>query len=272
MTDTAANWQPLFNSLWQQYLAVTPSALPIHELLRQQAANGQIVNDHIALRTFNLAPVNLAQLAAPFEALGYRAAGDYQFIAKKLQAKHFEHPDPLAPKVFISELLVDQFSPWLQQQVSHLIAQLPEDFTASPNWVSAGRPWSIDKETYQQLIAESEYAGWLAAWGYRANHFTVSINQLNNNPPLASINDQLLQVGYSLNTAGGLIKGSPAELLEQSSTLADRVACEFSDGKAEIASCFYEFAKRYPQSNGELYSGFVAASADKIFESTHQAK
>ncbi len=37
----------------------------------------------------------------------------------------------------------------------------------------------------------------------------------------------------------------------------------------EIPSCFYEFAKRYPQADGELYTGFVAASADKIFESTN---
>ncbi|MDF5295491.1 DUF1338 domain-containing protein, partial [Vibrio parahaemolyticus] len=30
-----------------------------------------------------------------------------------------------------------------------------------------------------------------------------------------------------------------------------------------------EFAKRYPMANGELYPCFVAASADKIFESTN---
>ncbi len=32
---------------------------------------------------------------------------------------------------------------------------------------------------------------------------------------------------------------------------------------------FYEFAKRYPTANGKLYQGFVAASADKFFESTN---
>ncbi|MGL4837356.1 MAG: DUF1338 domain-containing protein, partial [Shewanella sp.] len=37
-------------------------------------------------------------------------------------------------------------------------------------------------------------------------------------------------------------------------------------------SCFYEFALRYPKANGELYTGFVAASADKIFESTNVNK
>ncbi len=57
-------------------------------------------------------------------------------------------------------------------------------------------------------------------------------------------------------------------LLEQSSTLADKVSVAFSDGELAIPSCFYEFALRYPKADGELYTGFVAASADKIFEST----
>ena len=58
-------------------------------------------------------------------------------------------------------------------------------------------------------------------------------------------------------------------LLEQSSTMADKVVVSFTDGDAEIPSCFYEFARRYPMENGKLYTGFVAASADKIFESTN---
>lgn len=268
MTNTS-NWQSIFEPLWQQYLQVTPSAIPIHRLLQQQAQQGQIINDHIALRTFNTPSVSLEQVAAPFEALGYVAAGDYHFKAKKLRAKHFEHADPHAPKVFISELLLEQCSDTLQQQVAKLLTQLPDNFTKQPGWVYGGRPWQLDSATYQQLISESEYAGWLAAWGYRANHFTVSVNELKGNPPLATVNQQLQQAGFQLNGAGGLIKGSKDELLEQSSTMADRVSCDFTDGALEIPSCFYEFAKRYPMANGQLYSGFVAASADKIFESTH---
>jgi hypothetical protein len=40
----------------------------------------------------------------------------------------------------------------------------------------------------------------------------------------------------------------------------------FNEEAKEIPS--YEFALRYPMENGELYQGFIAASADKIFEST----
>lgn len=60
-------------------------------------------------------------------------------------------------------------------------------------------------------------------------------------------------------------------MLEQCSTLADKAMVEFTDKTIEIPSCFYEFAKRYSQPDGELYSGFVAASADKVFESTNLA-
>ena len=50
--------------------------------------------------------------------------------------------------------------------------------------------------------------------------------------------------------------------------MADRADVRFADQTAAIPSCFYEFARRYAKPDGELYSGFVAASADKIFEST----
>ena len=51
--------------------------------------------------------------------------------------------------------------------------------------------------------------------------------------------------------------------------MADRVPVTFTDETVTIPSCFYEFALRYPKPDGRLYSGFVAASADKIFESTN---
>jgi hypothetical protein len=51
--------------------------------------------------------------------------------------------------------------------------------------------------------------------------------------------------------------------------MADKVAVGFLYGVKHIPGGFYEFAKRYPQDDGELYGGFVEASADKIFESTN---
>jgi 2-oxoadipate dioxygenase/decarboxylase len=257
----------LFRHLWDNYCEVTPSAQDIHRLL-DDTQGGDIVNDHIALRTFNLEKVNLDKLAAHFLALGYHEGGDYHFDAKKLYAKHYEHPDPDAPKVFISELLVDQCSRSLQDIVEDLVSQMNPAVVTRDDFLYSGRHWDVDHATYQNLLEESEYAAWVAAWGYRANHFTVSINHLSRFKTVAEINQTLKDNGYRVNSSGGEIKGSPQELLEQSSTMADRASVRFSDQTAAIPSCFYEFARRYAKPDGELYSGFVAASADKIFEST----
>ena len=257
----------LFRHLWDNYCEVTPSAQDIHRLL-DDTQGGDIVNDHIALRTFNLEKVNLDKLAAHFLALGYHEGGDYHFDAKKLYAKHYEHPDPDAPKVFISELLVDQCSRSLQDIVEDLVSQMNPAVVTRDDFLYSGRHWDVDHATYQNLLEESEYAAWVAAWGYRANHFTVSINHLSRFKTVAEINQTLKDNGYRVNSSGGEIKGSPQELLEQSSTMADRASVRFSDQTAAIPSCFYEFARRYAKPDGEPYSGFVAASADKIFEST----
>ena len=194
--------------------------------------------------------------------------GEYDFEAKKLYARHFEHDDPSLPRVFISQLLTDQFSESLQRTVAGLIEQL-EVPTAQP-MCSSGCNWKCDFATYQELQAESEYAAWMAAHGFCANHFTVSVNHLSTIESLEELNELLLAEGFSLNDQGGAIKGSPDVYLEQSSTIASRVKVSFEDGEHEIPGCYYEFARRYPLPDGTLFGGFVAKSADKIFESTDE--
>ena len=258
----------LFDNLWQNYLAVTPSAVKVHELLGSTQQD-DIINDHIALRTFNIEKVGLEKLAAHFIAVGYKECGEYHFEAKKLYAKHFEHSDPKQPKVFISELLIDQCSAELQAIVHKMVDQIDEQAVTADDFLYSGTHWQVDSQTYKSLLAESEYAAWMSAWGYRANHFTVNINELTNVSTIEAVNETLKEAGFLLNTSGGEIKGSPEVLLEQSSTLADDYSVEFSDQTMSVPSCFYEFALRYPMANGDLYTGFVAASADKIFESTN---
>jgi len=256
----------LFNHIWQQYLTVTLSADKIHQLL----GNGSdVINDHVAYRTFNLDKINLDKLASHLLTLGYTECGQYDFAAKKLTAKHFEHSNDTMPKVFISELRMEEFSVDVQKIIHKLVDQLPENISDQENFLYSGRSWQVSSTDYQTLLAESEYAAWLAAWGYRANHFTVSINHLDNFDCIIAVNERLKAAGHTLNSNGGEIKGDKTVKLEQSSTLADKAMVEFTDKTMEIPSCFYEFAKRYSQADGELYTGFVAASADKILESTN---
>lgn len=256
----------LFQSLWNDYITrLCPSADKVHSLLEEDEA---LINDHIALRTFNVAPLGLGTLAKPFLALGYKDCGDYVFESKKLVAKHFEHPDPLQPKVFISELKVEECSPQLQEIVAKLVEQVDATKLEGEAFLYGGRLWDISFADYQLLAEESEYASWLAAHGYGANHFTVNVNQLKAFTEVKQVNDHLRGAGFTINESGGEVKGTPEVLLEQSSTMADKVPVVFSDGTETVPGGFYEFAKRYPMANGELYTGFVAASADKIFEST----
>jgi hypothetical protein len=265
-TTMTAQVTALFDKIWQQYLTVTPSAKKIHHLL----GNGNdIINDHVAYRTFNIEKINLDKLAKHLLSIGYTECGQYDFSAKKLTAKHFEHSNSTLPKVFISELRVEEFSNEIQAIIHNLVDQLPDNMSEQTDFLYSGGTWKISSKDYNTLLATSEYAAWLAAWGYRANHFTVSINHLDDFDCIIDVNNRLKNAGYTLNTAGGEIKGDETVKLEQSSILADKALVEFSDVTLEIPSCFYEFAARYPLANGELYTGFVAASADKIFESTN---
>jgi hypothetical protein len=258
----------LFNNIWQNYLEVTPSADKVHQLL---GTGSDLINDHVAYRTFNIAKVNIEKISAHLLNLGYSECGEYHFEAKKLYAKHFEHADTNLPKVFISELLVEEFSPRVQEVIEKMVANINEGDVNVESFLYSGTHWKVSHQEYLDLLAESEYAAWVAAWGYRANHFTVSINHLESYNSIEAVNDAVKAGGFTLNTAGGEIKGDEGVKLEQSSTMADNVLVEFSDKTVAIPSCFYEFAKRYPMENGELYTGFVAASADKIFESTNAA-
>jgi hypothetical protein len=148
---------------------------------------------------------------------------------------------------------------------------LPAGFGARADLPWAGRPWQLRRAEYNSLLIESEYAAWVAAFGFRVNHFTVSVNALTTFPDLLSLNAFLIDHGFTLNEAGGVIKGTPADLLEQSSTRADSIEVDFTDAQLRIPSCYYEFARRYPLPSGELFHGFVPTSADKIFESTDVA-
>ena len=255
------------DAMWQDYLALTPDAKPIHDLFSTMN-RGVVVNDHIALRTFNDPKVSIDRIARPFLEAGYKAEGDYHFSAKKLYAKHYRHPDETLPKVFISELLIEELSEQAQDIIQGLLDQVDDSITQNDQFCFSGRPWQVTSEQYRLLAEESEYASWVAAHGFRPNHFTVSINHLESHENIEPLNQLLLDEGYRMNDSGGLVKGSPEVLLEQSSTKARTIAVDFSDLSLDIPGCYYEFALRYPMPSGELYQGFVAASADKIFEST----
>ncbi|MCM8531492.1 MAG: DUF1338 domain-containing protein [Lentisphaeraceae bacterium] len=259
----------LFDKLWSQYSSTNIQAAQIHSLLRERGEN--VENDHIALRTYGLPGIRVEDLASFFEPYGYVEKGSYDFELKKLRAKHYEKEG--FPRVFISELRVDEFSQDLQCVVKSLVGQIPVEVVKDESLLYSGPQWSkVSYETYERLREESEYAAWMSVFGFVANHFTVSVNKLTSFSDIVELNTFLKERDFKLNISGGEVKGTIGDCLLQSSTLASEVRVKFLDGEYLVPGCYYEFAERFPLASGELFNGFVTSSADKIFESTDVQK
>lgn len=259
----------IFDRLWNDYVTQNPSAGAIHDLFIKEGET--IDNDHIAFRTLDYPEINIDVLAKPFISNGYVPKGQYDFKEKHLFARHFELPGVnTAPRIFISQLITSECSDYTQKALNDTFLSADQSKLNNEELIFSGplfRPLSF--EVYNRLREESEYAAWFYVFGFRANHFTVSINSLIKYNNIVSVNDLLMKNNFRLNTSGGEIKGTPADLLQQSSTIADTVKVKFTEGNFDVPCCYYEFAQRYPDSSGQLYNGFVAKSADKIFESTN---
>lgn len=260
------NLEKTFELMWRDYTSLNPRVLDIENVFKKRGET--LVNDHVAFRTFKHKDIGLEVFKTYFLKNGYEVKGDYHFKAKKLFAQHLEHPSGQHPKIFISELLVEQLTPSSQNIIAKLISQLPMGFAQKDNYFISGRPWEISYADYTTLLEESEYAAWMSAFGFRVNHFTVYINALKTLQSVSEVNEVLKAAGFTLNASGGEIKGSEAIGLMQSSTMASQVDVSFTSGVHKIPGCYYEFAQRF-KINGELYGGFVEQSADKIFESTN---
>ncbi|KAG8473278.1 hypothetical protein CXB51_035211 [Gossypium anomalum] len=275
------------------YLNRNPTAKSILELV-SSFDDEQICYDHLAFRTFGVNGYGINSLASLFLDYGYTQKEELRFPAKKLKALWFSPPNsssqdggsgvngPL-PRVFISELLVDQLSPRAQEIIRKYIKK-----SGSGNkyaaLASALGSLTWEKPLYsefQQLAGESEYAAWTLVNGYALNHVTISTHRLKSNlRNIKSLNEFIEKNGFKLNSDGGVLKVSPDGLLLQSSTVADSMPFSFSDGVDESVPCSYiEFAERLalPQyknlSESEIKEshrrdGFEVGNADKIFEST----
>jgi len=264
--------QQIYERLWQDYTGQNPSVDKIYNLFLNEGV--QVNHDHIAFRSFNDPRVSIDVIAKPFIERGYEPKGEYHFKKKKAYAQHFEHKDdPSLPRIFISHLLTEQLSDFVQETVQRILDKSPQETFKSEKLIFSKGVWGTPKyEIYEKLREESEYAAWMYAFGFRVNHFAMKVNDFKKFNQLETINDRLKKEGWVMNQSGGEIKGSKEQLLEQSSIMADKIDVQFEEGVRKIPACYYEFTKRYPDEQGNLYSGFITSSADKIFESTNQYK
>lgn len=255
------------------------------------AQPNDIENDHVAFRTMGVPQLGLRSFEKIFQHLGYQKREPYAFKEKKLDAYWYAPPAPQYPRIFVSELRVNDLSDEAQRIIKSYTDEVKADPADSLNLNDGAaidaflhQPlWRTPTlEDFQTLLAESEYAAWVIYNRYYLNHFTISVHNLPTGyNTVADLNVFLEKIGIKLNDAGGKIKQSPDGGLLQSATVAQKIEAEFAAGKKHIISGSYvEFAERrvLPQfqhlSPAELKrehrrEGFEAANADKIFESTY---
>lgn len=257
--------QSLLDRLWADYTALDPRAQRIHQLLTDRGE--RVVHDHVALRTLRHGKLGIEPCARLFEQHGYRARAEYEFPQEKVHARHYESDEPGLPKILISELELDSFSRGLRDIVNSLMRQVDPDALPGDAFVLGGCLWHpVLHDTWERLRAESTYAAWMAAFGFRAHHFTVLVNELDSFDSLAELNAFLGQSGFPLDDAGGEIRSSPETLLEQSATLPAPCEIEFADARMEVPGPQYEFIYRHPLPDGELFSGFKPRPAGRLAE------
>lgn len=259
--------EEFFSRLWDRYIEIAPTAAEIRARVEQKF--GPVKNDHVAFRTFDRSPIALADLERVFLDFGYMRDRSYDFPDKQLRAFGYIPPEEALPFLFLSEFETDSLPEAERAWVGRVVSEI--DPGKKPlDLLLGGRPWELpSSDFYTRLEKLSPYAAWLSVFGLCANHFTIAIHHLKSEPSLSDIVETLKQAGFQMNEVGGLYKGTPADLLEQASTLAESRPITFSDKKTlEVPSCYYEFARRYRAENGAFYPGFVAQSATNIFEST----
>ncbi len=288
----------ILDGLMSRYRQRVPDVGRIIDLMIGQGlihSVNDIENDHIAFRTMGVPQLGIKSFEKIFLHCGYKKRDPYQFEQKKLDAFWYSPPDASYPRIFVSELRVNDLSETAQRIIKSYTNKVNEDpvdsldlndgrsvdkFLHSPLWPAP--TWS----DYQRLSEESEYAAWVIYNRYYLNHFTISVHNLP--APYNTIqqfNQLMEQNGIRLNDSGGKSKTSPDGLLVQSSTVAEMVEAKFSRGNGEfeshkISGSYVEFAERRvlpefadlaaeeikPKHRRE---GFEAGNADKIFESTY---
>jgi hypothetical protein len=283
----------ILNGLFKTYFERVPDVKKITNAMIKKgwvSSQEDIINDHVAFRTLGVKNLGIASFEKIFLAHGYQKKEFYSFEAKKLNAYWYAPPNENQPRIFISELRVEELS----KEAQDIIYKYTENITTDPvDLLDLNTPkqvveffekplWKLPTlSDYNTLLNESEYAAWVLYNRYYLNHYTISVHELPNGyDRLEKFNEFLVALGIKLNDAGGVIKTSKDGLLLQSSSVAEMITARFEGNDSqEIAGSYVEFAERkilseFSGLDPKLISskhrrdGFETANADKIFEST----
>lgn len=285
----------LFTWLWQEYRERVSYARTYEDLVDRHGGNFR--NDHLAFRTFACQHpyMGISVLARPFVALGYRAAGTYDFPDKKLTSIHYAPPSDGLPKIFISQLRLWELSPKARRIILKTVKPyrtgLTDDELADLGnlpkigarrrgellkaWArSLSRPWPAPaRADALALEKETQFGAWTLLHGHTVNHFTAAVHATG-----ADGLEDIEKTVAALKAAGVPMKpeieGERGSRLRQSSTQAVvlptpmRVGTKVKDFPWTYA--YFELAER-PLVDGTRFEGFLGAQATNLFEMTRRA-
>lgn len=287
----------VLNGLMTRYKERVPDVAAIFDAMIAEkivSDPSEIENDHIAFRTMGVPFLGIRSLEKIFLHYGYKRMDHYFFPEKKLDAYWYAPSNPKDPRIFISELRVNDLSPEIQQLIRSYTDEVKSDPVDELDLNNAlivdqflhSGLWRLPTwEDYSTLSGESEYAAWTIYNRYYLNHFTISVHNLKEGyNTVSDFNKFLERNGFVLNDSSGKIKQSPDGGLLQSSTVAHVTDALFANNEYHrIPGSYVEFAERRVRpefqhlpskeiTREHRREGFEAANADKIFESTYAAQ
>ncbi len=292
----------LTENLWLQYLRRVPYAHSYSEMV--ESKGGRVVHDHIAFRTLNThtgeQPSGIKAIGHILEMLNYRKAGKYKFPKMQVTAVHYEHPDPLLPRIFVSQLEVEDLPEWARNIINQKVFETPylisdqaiellnviED-QGKINEEAAEilveeltgyfrRPWKLpQRDDLLQINDLSQYAAWVLLHGNSVNHFAASIN-LQNVPEWPDLETTCMALAAARIPMKEEIEGEKGSILRQSATQAVKEIMRLKSGEGTIVDtewtyAYYEFTERgyvINDSGESLFSGFLTDQATHLFKMT----
>ncbi|MBK6283063.1 MAG: DUF1338 domain-containing protein [Draconibacterium sp.] len=291
----------LFEKLWEQYAVRVPYTLQYADLVAEKGR--KVVIDHIAFRTFNAhtgeQPEGIRAIKHILNFLGYVPVSKYKFPKKKLNSTHFEHPDETLPKIFVTQLEVNDLPDWAQNIVNEavhntfyllndksleLLAILKEneslpveaaDYLVNDLVQYFRRPWNIPlKDEVLKMNDISQFGAWVLIHGNSVNHFAALVNSqdVKEWANLETTTNALVAAGIPVNEN---IEGEPGGKLRQTATKAtkEEVDVKGEDGFETMVwtYAYFEFIERnYIEMDGsqKLFSGFLAGHENLLFDLT----
>ena len=285
--------------LWDDYAARVSYARVYEKMLDE--LGGTFVNDHIAFRTLSLTVnghyLGITNLKRVLDALEFEEKGAIEFTDTHLFARYVQHREPDFPRIFISELKIDELDPavadGIRQGVAgyqHLLgdedvealrnldqcAEVPGPLLEKTVRLFTQVPWGpVSEELVRRVNAQSQYGAWVLLHGYNVNHFTGYVNRhgVELVGDIELLVAELKRRGVPMKPE---IEGARGSKLRQTSTEAVRVPVSVigEDGRPKLIEWTYaymEYAERGEvevDGRKQLFHGFLGPQATHLFEMT----